>query len=1755
MFRTIGAKQYLQELNLQVEPQRVNPKPRKKGDIKKKLKKLKKGKSTEIEKLKAKYGKDFILQLLLMILKGKDIGGKKTEKKKKDKKDTGFKGMRRRKGGGGGGFQTKTDLNKQRSAQNKAASLASIRKPKPGETPEQTKDRVLRETLSQLDPVQGILYELTGGLQLKQSNYDGKDLGGAIAYTRQLVKGLEELDKKEAAEGITPETQLRRKQLESESVKTTRQFTGKSFDAIYEGSKDTAISEGETLGRAFAKSTLTDTLDDDDLSILGDLNSLFDTSSEEEGAVSPLLREVKKKKLKPDYSGPKVKVGAESDTDVEIEEVFSRGAKGDTSKFKPKRPPGASPSREERLNFDFETRAKTGKLDRKEFAKKLSGDEQTTYLLDLFGKASQNLPPNDALFSGWIAEDGEPFDRDTLYEQYLGVTGSERRPASARVTRVFKKEFSGIRYEINNKLGQKWNKSITDYLNRFITEFGYGSWEEIPEKYLTGFFTSEVEKGTKRSEQRLTKEELLSQAQDARESLGKSPVLGPAKPLGEIPESDLEGGSSGSGGASPIRGGGGRPQPKPVSPPSSGAETSFDEQTKLGEFLNQDEIDTKEAIKLSLSGKQVVGGGSYGQLNQKRKKVANAVLDDAIGSAVLLRDLRREEYKKLLAKAPAAAAAAAISGKFPGPPPGLPPKKEPPPQSVIPELREPPQYLTTSSSSSSSSESPGSGDDYDPDAERAKYRGEAIQRRNQRQNLGAGTLDYLSDVAREVKKTPSTLTQEIEKPLIFDFKQLPETEIPGIPPPLSEATLVPPQQRQQQRRRGPKKVTPEQTQSNLEKKLARYDALINQLNLSEVPEDNREAERREIKERIKSKIEGGTTDNQPKKLQGFIDSYVKRLSKGKTLIGFGEGGDKGLSGKKEPKFGKKSAIKKGEDLYTYIGKDGKEYKLLDSYPEAARIAELLKDAEKGGVSKKKIAEYKSQLKKLDRDFRWSLRDIEQGLEIGKSGYSDKPVEELNKDLDSLISSLEKQGSVIISGGEKGVTVQNSAGFYKFIDKPDRDIAEQQKADEKEAENKSREIEDEREREQRDSQERINRMAERKEAEFVESSGKDSSDKDGSGGGGVGLFPRDQSTGTGNATVTEGEETIEDEQTEEDRTRSRRRKKKLAERKETQEETDEILTEQIKPKAAKAVIDTTRMKENKRKVEELEKKTKLTKGEKGRLQKLKASVARAETKLQKQQQVIEQTEEQIKVAPRFNIEDTYGLLTETESEGGTVKPIQITSQAQLEERIKRKQGKDKDFDEKRYVDDYALDYLEQLQSGRVGPVLTESQKLRQKQRTQRKLAEEQKQKRDTLGDQFDEFITQDFSGMGAASSSEKQGRLQQLRANRKQFNKDKGLRLISAIGDIKGEDAINRRELARNAYLDARREDVRLREIDRLVKEGMSNKDARKATEYIDFISKQELNASSYDPTDKIFSPDLKKLLRANATDEEIRKEVKRQREINEIEKSLGRVVKKVEDTVRAEYTRDSKVAFDRNPITTSDEERYYEKMDTAMKGDRDAKRQTKEDIAKFKTDEQAREDKIRTELEKEYSGLKKLDYSKYIRRFNKELKKRLTGVGSSSESEEIQSSSGESLVDDPRDGGVTLSIGGINFKGGGGKRQQIPRSRAEELTEEIKQQKKEKRALLAAEKSVEVLPGSSSDSPGVELDVDDYGYGSSEYSFGSDPGLSRFEKDLQRGTPTGEYIETAGQFAEDNQRFFEALDEQGQASSADDEFVIEEDEE
>ena len=237
---------YIQELNLNREPVRKKPIPRigkknkKKTDLKKK-----KIKSTEIEKLKEKYGKDLFLGLLLLLLKERKGGGGEPKGKKKDK---GVRSMKKR-GGGGGGFQSGASIKKQREQEGKAARLAAIRLPKPNESPEETKERVLLETLKESEPSAALIYELTGGLSLRRSNFEGQDLQGSLAYLRQLYLGLEKVNKLP----LTEENKQRKEQLEQESLKEFSKFSGEKFDSIYnpsgkKGSKKIQEGRGQGLG-------------------------------------------------------------------------------------------------------------------------------------------------------------------------------------------------------------------------------------------------------------------------------------------------------------------------------------------------------------------------------------------------------------------------------------------------------------------------------------------------------------------------------------------------------------------------------------------------------------------------------------------------------------------------------------------------------------------------------------------------------------------------------------------------------------------------------------------------------------------------------------------------------------------------------------------------------------------------------------------------------------------------------------------------------------------------------------------------------------------------------------------------------------------------------------------------------------------------------------------------------------------------------------------------------------------------------------------------------------------------------------------------------------------------------------------------------------------------------------------------------------------------------------------------------------------
>lgn len=228
--------------------------------IRKKKRKKKGPGGDKISRLKQKYGKDFILQLLLMLLNKQSTVG--PSKKKKDKQP---RGMRKAgKGRGGGGFQTAGDVKKQRDAAAKAARLAQAGQLRPGETEEDRKERVLRATLSEADPTTALIYELTGAFNLRQSNYQGDDitLAGQYAYMNQLVKAQNEIRRRQGdASENQGELLLRQQRLERESLNTIGQFQGQTFDKIYDpqtpkGRSRKDIVEGAKLGKSVVKGIL-----------------------------------------------------------------------------------------------------------------------------------------------------------------------------------------------------------------------------------------------------------------------------------------------------------------------------------------------------------------------------------------------------------------------------------------------------------------------------------------------------------------------------------------------------------------------------------------------------------------------------------------------------------------------------------------------------------------------------------------------------------------------------------------------------------------------------------------------------------------------------------------------------------------------------------------------------------------------------------------------------------------------------------------------------------------------------------------------------------------------------------------------------------------------------------------------------------------------------------------------------------------------------------------------------------------------------------------------------------------------------------------------------------------------------------------------------------------------------------------------------------------------------------------------------------
>ena len=518
MYRNKG---YLDSI-LKVEPERKKPVPRgKKGKKKKKKKPIR----TEIQKLKDRYGKDFILQLLLMIMKGKTPGEtrKKKEKKPKKMKRAGFG-----KGRSAVGFQTPSALKKERELAKKAAVLAAARQKKPGETDDDVKERVLRTTIAQSDdPTIGLIYELTGGFNLRKSNYDGLDLKGSIAYMGVLSRELQKIEKLEQEGKMTPEIALQRRGLETEAVKEIRKYRGPSFDKVYNpqgrGRRTAAITSGLKAGQDFALKLQQQIVDENDAGLIqqiidsgtyGELLGRDPAETQDKPSEGPGLQELPEFLTRPD-SPRKEKPKKQEPVSILAGQgrVGPSKAKQEGRQYtelqRGERRFGVSPTTQEKEQIPFIQRVRLGMLTKKEFQEELDRNQKVSYMLQVIGDLPANINPNDARLKGW----GRPFTSEVIYEEYLkkrpDVKRQELKPV---IPSEFRLKWKEDRYRINKLFGRNWSKNIQEYLAKLLS-FGFQDIDAIPEEYLQGFFSPlDISKGVKRSEKILSPSELLDLA-------------------------------------------------------------------------------------------------------------------------------------------------------------------------------------------------------------------------------------------------------------------------------------------------------------------------------------------------------------------------------------------------------------------------------------------------------------------------------------------------------------------------------------------------------------------------------------------------------------------------------------------------------------------------------------------------------------------------------------------------------------------------------------------------------------------------------------------------------------------------------------------------------------------------------------------------------------------------------------------------------------------------------------------------------------------------------------------------------------------------------------------------------------------------------------------------------------------------------------------------------------------------------------------
>ena len=863
--------------------------------IRKKKKKKKKPSSDKIAQLKKKYGKDFILQLLLLLLTKKEKPEKKD--KNKSKKDTAFKGMRMRKaprGRGAGGFQTPSDIKKQRDAAAKAARLAKAGELRPGETEEDRKERLLRATLSEADPTTALIYELSGAFNYRQSNYKGDEvsLAGQTAYANQLVKGLNEIRRKQGdASENQGELFLRQQRLEREALNLLGQFQGPTFDKIYDpatprGRKRTDIVEGAKLGKSVVEGIMNETFDPDEM----------------ENAVKAVKKLAEEGLLF-------------SDEDSDVEQVRPRGYRGpavpgDTGETIPvrKKPKEA----EETLDFDSDSPPESGA------GVGLRPSPRT-------GPLRPARPPPVGELSSSSSSSKPETDLDSV------ATGVAEGPS----------------FEEKLQDGKLTTQEVADHLDTIPEDDG----DQIIEFFASIF---------------------NSYPKDLR----------PDDFLFKKYYQNTEGGGR--------------------------------------EYIEQTGIDRLYDLYLEVSGskrrKPQPKRGLIQDVSQKRFGFAD-ILEGA--EARLLSLSKIPDTESETSDIELTSGSDETTSKFLD--------RKPPPKPLVPYT---PFKLTTRSESEG---------EYSSGIDKP-YTGPPGTRDTP---VPIRPFQYTVEQPFFSDGTPSSAT-ETGTEAVEETVEVPKTD-------------TEPEETEEEKKERRKK---ERQERSIQQKKLTFSASVDRLEFPpEVAEKlNIEDEKEEMKKRLFSSIDSGNNTAQYGRLLKQIEKMTKRVMSGKSMIDFGiDTSTGGIDDKKNPRFSHNTRIQPNKDaegnkiLYEYIDTEtGEVYRMVDFYPQAQEIMELLATKPSAGLQK--------YLKGLDQDFKYNLRDEITGEAPGKPGYSNNKVDTLSdaedavgKKLPKVLRSVDdprrlKDTSSVISYGNKGITIQNESGYLTFVpftekDKPPKEPPE------------------------------------------------------------------------------------------------------------------------------------------------------------------------------------------------------------------------------------------------------------------------------------------------------------------------------------------------------------------------------------------------------------------------------------------------------------------------------------------------------------------------------------------------------------------------------------------------------------------------------------------------------------------------------------------------------------------------------------------